>query len=285
MISKANIVGGTDMEHSESMMDNSSNTFCPIRNAFMDSYSKMDKELQVDPELNCEFSGTTAITLLVQDKLLVIANVGDSRAILAYREGEDGPLRVKQLTVDFKPDLPGELDRIRNCKGRVFALEDEPDVARVWLPHDDKPGLAMARAFGDFCLKEYGLSAVPHVSCRKVKETDEFVVLATDGVWDVMSNEEVANVVAKIEPKDMAAKNVVDAAVRKWKRNFSHVRMDDIAVVCHFLNQKQGAPLISSDNSQSYSSKTSKELESLNSACHQNSVKMEIVVSSIDKEI
>ena len=75
-----------------------------------------------------------------------------------------------------------EAERIKRCKGRVFALEDEPEVARVWLPHDDSPGLAMARAFGDFCLKDFGLIAVPEVTYARVTERDQFVVLASDGV-------------------------------------------------------------------------------------------------------
>lgn len=75
-----------------------------------------------------------------------------------------------------------EAERIKRCRGRVFALDEEPDVYRIWLPDDDSPGLAMARAFGDFCLKDYGLIAIPQVSYRKITERDEFVVLATDGV-------------------------------------------------------------------------------------------------------
>jgi serine/threonine protein phosphatase PrpC len=50
------------------------------------------------------------------------------------------------------------------------------------MPDDDCPGLAMSRAFGDFCLKDYGLIAAPDVFYRKITEQDEFVVLATDGV-------------------------------------------------------------------------------------------------------
>lgn len=61
-------------------------------------------------------------------------------------------------------------------------MEEEPDVYRVWMPDDDCPGLAMSRAFGDFCLKDYGLLCVPEVIFRKVGREDEFVVLATDGV-------------------------------------------------------------------------------------------------------
>lgn len=75
-----------------------------------------------------------------------------------------------------------EAERIRLCKGRVFALKNEPGVTRVWLPYCDSPGLAMARAFGDFCLKDFGLISVPDVSYYRVSDKDEFVILATDGV-------------------------------------------------------------------------------------------------------
>lgn len=76
----------------------------------------------------------------------------------------------------------GEAARIQQCKGRVFALQDEPEVARVWLPNNDSPGLAMARAFGDFCLKDFGLISVPDIYYRCLSEKDEFIILATDGV-------------------------------------------------------------------------------------------------------
>lgn len=82
--------------------------------------------------------------------------------------------------------LTAEEERIRSCKGRVFALHDEPEVARVWLPNNDSPGLAMARAFGDFCLKDFGLISVPEVSYRRLTEKDEFIVLATDGVGNLI---------------------------------------------------------------------------------------------------
>lgn len=79
-------------------------------------------------------------------------------------------------------NIIGEAERIKRCKGRVFALQDEPEVPRVWLPFDDAPGLAMARAFGDFCLKEYGVISIPEFSHRVLTEKDQFIVLASDGV-------------------------------------------------------------------------------------------------------
>lgn len=56
----------------------------------------------------------------------------------------------------------------------------------MWLPNSDSPGLAMARAFGDFCLKDFGLISVPQISYRRLTDKDEFIVLATDGVRNAM---------------------------------------------------------------------------------------------------
>lgn len=81
-----------------------------------------------------------------------------------------------------KKSCVGEADRIRKCNGRVFAIDHEPEVQRIWMPEEDCPGLAMSRAFGDFCLKNYGLVSLPDLSYRKIMPNDEFVVLATDGV-------------------------------------------------------------------------------------------------------
>lgn len=61
-------------------------------------------------------------------------------------------------------------------------MHDEPGVHRVWLPNEESPGLAMSRAFGDYCIKDYGLISVPEVTHRHITNKDQFVVLATDGV-------------------------------------------------------------------------------------------------------
>lgn len=114
-------------------------------------------------------------------------------------------------------------------------MQDEPEVARVWLPNSDSPGLAMARAFGDFCLKDFGLISVPDVYYRQISEKDEFVVLATDGVWDVLSNKEAVDVVASAPSRATAARALVDCATRAWRLKYPTSKNDDCAVVCLFL--------------------------------------------------
>ncbi|KAI7749142.1 hypothetical protein M8C21_024368, partial [Ambrosia artemisiifolia] len=214
--------------------DKNPEIFRTLKESFLKAFNVMDKELSIYASVDCFCSGTTAVTLIKQGQHLIIGNIGDSRAVLCTRD-KDNSLVPIQLTVDLKPNLPEEAERIRKCKGRVFALRDEPEVARVWLPNYDSPGLAMARAFGDFCLKDYGLISVPQVSYRRLTEEDEFVVLATDGVWDVLSNEEVIEIVASTEPHSRAAQAVVESAVHAWKHKYPTSKIDDCAVVCLFL--------------------------------------------------
>eukprot|EP00249_Psilotum_nudum_P019741 c27397_g1_i3 orf=617-2101(-) len=203
--------------------------------SFLKAYNAMDKELKAHPTLDCFCSGTTAVTMLLQGQDLIIGNVGDSRAVLGT-EADDKTLEAVQLTVDLKPNLPKEAERIKQCKGRVFALQDEPEVARLWLPYDDSPGLAMARAFGDFCLKDFGLIAVPEISYRRLTARDQFIVLATDGVWDVVSNKEAIDVISSAPTKTTAARSLVETAVRAWKLKYPTSKVDDCAVVCLYLN-------------------------------------------------
>ncbi|KAK7257456.1 hypothetical protein RIF29_31456 [Crotalaria pallida] len=207
------------------------------REAFMKAYKAMDKELRSHPNVDCFCSGSTAVTLVKQGSNLFMGNIGDSRAIMGSKDSDDSMVAI-QLTVDLKPDLPREAERIKRCKGRVFALQDEPEVHRVWLPFDDAPGLAMARAFGDFCLKEYGVISIPEFSHRLLTDKDQFIVLASDGVWDVLSNEEVVEIVSSAPTRSSAARILVDSAAREWKLKYPTSKMDDCAVVCLFLDGK-----------------------------------------------
>ncbi|XP_010907919.1 probable protein phosphatase 2C 33 [Elaeis guineensis] len=218
--------------------------FMTLKESFLKAFKVMDKELKLHPKIDCFCSGTTAVTVVKQGEDLVIGNVGDSRAVLGTRDKNDCLIAV-QLTVDLKPNLPREAERIRKCRGRVFALQDEPEVARVWLPNSNSPGLAMARAFGDFCLKDFGLISVPEVSYWRITERDEFIVLATDGVWDVLSNKEVVDIVACAPARSSAARFLVESAVQAWRLKYPTSKIDDCAVVCLFL--KTDAPNNSSN--------------------------------------
>ncbi|KAM0862396.1 hypothetical protein ACQ4PT_045285 [Festuca glaucescens] len=127
----------------------------------------------------CDHVGSTAVVAVLGLRHLVVSNCGDSRAVLC-RSGAAVP-----LSADHKPDRPDELARIQAAGGRVIFW----DGARVFGV------LAMSRAIGDSYLKPY-VVADPEVRVVERRDgEDEFLILASDGLWDVVSNEVACNVV------------------------------------------------------------------------------------------
>ncbi|KAJ1696071.1 hypothetical protein LUZ63_004583 [Rhynchospora breviuscula] len=128
----------------------------------------------------CDHVGSTAVVAIVGPRHLVVANCGDSRAVLC-RNGSAVP-----LSSDHKPDRPDELQRIQAAGGRVIYW----DGARVFGV------LAMSRAIGDSYLKPFVISE-PEVMVTETTEQDECLILATDGLWDVVSNEVACQLVCR----------------------------------------------------------------------------------------
>ncbi|KAL2548836.1 Protein phosphatase 2C 37 [Forsythia ovata] len=153
------------------------------------SFSKMDQEVtewsgETTYNCRCELQtpqsdavGSTAVVAVVTPEKIIVSNCGDSRAILC-RNGVAIP-----LSVDHKPDRPDELNRIEESGGRVIFW----DGARVLGV------LAMSRAIGDGYLKPYVISE-PEVTITDRTAEDECLILASDGLWDVVSNETACGV-------------------------------------------------------------------------------------------
>ena len=118
-------------------------------------------------------SGAAAATFYLQGERFLAGNAGDSRIVIG--EGS----RAIELTVDHKPDLPEERARIEALGGRVIAL----DVPRV------QGTLAMSRALGDAPLKPF-VTPEPRIAEGSLGRSDDLVVIACDGVWDVLTSEE-----------------------------------------------------------------------------------------------
>ncbi|KAI7750390.1 hypothetical protein M8C21_013406, partial [Ambrosia artemisiifolia] len=143
--------------------------------------------------------GSTAVTaILINCKKLVVANVGDSRAVIC----KNGV--AKQLSVDHEPSKEKKL--IENRGGFVSKMPG--DVPRV------DAQLAVARAFGDKNLKEH-LSSEPDVSMELIDDDTEFIILASDGVWKVMSNQEAVDCIKNVKDAKVAAKQLTQEALAK----------------------------------------------------------------------
>lgn len=127
-----------------------------------------------------ETVGSTAVVAVVSSCQLIIANCGDSRAVLS-RGGH-----AIALSQDHKPDREDEMARVEAAGGRVI----------FWNGYRVLGVLAMSRAIGDRYLKPYVI-AEPEVTCTQRTEEDECLILASDGLWDVLSNEVVCDIARK----------------------------------------------------------------------------------------
>ncbi|OQR88114.1 protein phosphatase 2C [Achlya hypogyna] len=143
--------------------------------------------------------GTTAVTVLAQGNTLYVANVGDSRAILVKKDGE-----AVALSTDHKPNRPDERERVTNMGGHVI----------FWGVWRVEGILAVSRAIGDRMLKPYVI-AEPEITQHERTADDAFLVLASDGVWDVLSNAEVARLVLQADSIHLAAKTVMEYAYQR----------------------------------------------------------------------
>ncbi|MBA0571504.1 hypothetical protein Golob_001891 [Gossypium lobatum] len=142
-------------------------------------FEKMDEEVNKG-RMAEEMVGSTAVVAVVGNGKVVVANCGDSRAVLS-RGGVAMP-----LSFDHKPDRPDELERVEAAGGRVIN----------WNGYRVLGVLATSRSIGDQYLKPFVICK-PEVTVREVTNGDEFLILASDGLWDVVSNEVACRVVRR----------------------------------------------------------------------------------------
>ena len=132
-------------------------------------------------------SGSTAITFGIDENdVLHCSWVGDSRAVL------EGNGKVVFATEDHKPDALQEKQRIEAAGGNVYFH----GVPRV-------NGLAVSRSIGDRRVKAKGqgqIIAVPEYKSYQLTKENNFFVMASDGLWDVMTNEEVVEEIKRLLP-------------------------------------------------------------------------------------
>lgn len=178
-----------------------------IRTGFL----KIDEHMRSFSDLRngMDRSGSTAVGIIVSPDHFFFFNCGDSRAVL-YRNSH-----VCFSTLDHKPCNPRERERIQNAGGSVM-------IQRV------NGSLAVSRALGDYDYKcvdgkgptEQLVSPEPAVrEMLRAPEQDQFVILACDGIWDVMSNEELCEFVkSRLEVSDdleRVCNEVVDTCLHK----------------------------------------------------------------------
>ena len=205
--------------------------------------------LSCDEQLkNAEFdafgSGSTCILIIHIGHHILCANVGDSRALVAYDDNKEDQelnyLEQAQLSIDYKPDLEEEKNRILLSGGVVEQMQNQFGEGvgpyRVWVKGEDYPGLAMSRSIGDLKGKTIGVISEPGILEYDVNETTKFVVIASDGVWEFLRNETVLEIGKEFyinNDTSALCHKIVDTSVSVWQEK--DVVVDDITVVVMFF--------------------------------------------------
>jgi serine/threonine protein phosphatase PrpC len=212
-----------------------------VKAAIQDVLARCETEILRESSIETDFSGTTFTCAVIRDNKCIMANVGDSRTSIAYRNSAGGAVGTN-LTVDHKPDLPLEKARIEAKGGRVFAVEYDDGVdgpARVWLGHMDVPGLAMSRSIGDAVAHSAGVSSECEFfeyEFNKGRE-DLVLVMASDGLWEFMSDQEVMDIAVNTTEPRFAVDRLISESNERWMKEEQVI--DDTTVCVAFLGSFQ----------------------------------------------
>ncbi|XP_059638148.1 probable protein phosphatase 2C 10 [Cornus florida] len=178
-----------------------------LNRSILKAYEKTDQEILSNTS-NLGRGGSTAVTaILMNGQRLWVANVGDSRAVLS-RGGQ-----AIQMTIDHEPNT--ERGSIEHKGGFVSTMPG--DVPRV------NGQLAVSRAFGDKSLKSH-LRSDPDIQDTTIDVNTDIFILASDGLWKVMANQEAVDIARRIRDPQKAAKQLTAEALKRDSK-------DDISCV------------------------------------------------------
>ena len=211
----------------------SSNNYKEIYSLF----NKIDKKLhqKYSSKNICYNSGTTAnIILLFKNKIISI-NIGDSKSILISGKNNN----IIQLNTCHNPEVEEEKKRIEKNGGEVGRVNwADFGPHRVWYKGRIYPGLSISRSFGDFISEPLGVFSVP-----EIKEYDidykkaKFMVMATDGIWEFLSNDKVRDIIMPYyDEKNIngGINKLIDIASKIWNvKNPNYI--DDLSVILLFF--------------------------------------------------
>ena len=198
-------------------------------------YKHSEKDINKS-NIDANFSGTTCVMVFQIGNKIICANVGDSRAIMI--KGEKGK-KIIELSKDQKPDDPEEKKRIESKGGEIAQYEEDGEKYgpyRVWAKGQTYPGIAMSRSIGDFIATTLGVIPEPVCVEENIDKDTKYIVVASDGIWEFLSNKKVSQIVFPFYEKndpDGACKALIKEATNFW--NNEDIVVDDITVIVVFF--------------------------------------------------
>jgi len=198
------------------------------------AFRHAERDIEKNSDIDANFSGTTCVMVLQIGEKILCANVGDSRAIMVKENN-----KIIPLSVDQKPDDPEESKRIVENGGEISQFEEDGEKSgpfRVWKKGEEYPGIAMSRSIGDFIATTLGVIPLPKFLDEKIDKDTKFIVVASDGVWEFLDNQKVAEIIMPFYKKndpDGACKALIKESTDWW--NQEDVVIDDITAIVVFF--------------------------------------------------
>jgi len=183
-------------------------------------YNSLQNNLKEKHPRAIEYCGSTAcVGIQTKDKKknnLWIINVGDTRAVLCNKNNE-----ALQLSLDHKPNVPEEKKRIERLGGKI-----------TFDGYDWRiKSLSLSRAFGDLDCQPY-VTHIPNIFKYNIDNKDNFLIIACDGLWDVLSNKKAVDFVRNLQANNFTGNYAKELAQYGLNNN----SLDNITVVIYFFN-------------------------------------------------
>ena len=192
-----------------------------------------------ESNFDLQFSGTTCLLLFLFEDYIICSNIGDSMCVLFNCSNED------RWTYDIiskihKPDIQSEKDRVLLNGGVIHPYYDELGIFegpnRVYVKGKTYPGLSLTRSIGDLEAEKIGIISEPDIIIKKKDSTCKYLVLGSDGLWDVIKPYDVRRIVNPYFLKNDtngACNALLKTACKNWDKE--GCERDDITIIVVFI--------------------------------------------------
>ena len=207
-----------------------------------DFIKKIIKELDFkanESNFDLQFSGSTCLLLFLFNDEIICSNIGDSMCVLFNCSNEDR-WTYEIISKIHKPDIPSEKKRILEEGGVVHPFYDEFGIYdgpnRVYVKGKTYPGLSLTRSIGDLEAEKIGVISEPDIVFKKKDSTCKYLVLGSDGLWDVIKPYDVRRIVNPYffrNDPDGACNALMKIASKNW--NKEGCDRDDITIIVVFI--------------------------------------------------
>ena len=218
-----------------------------ITNIFLKNYATILKNtsLKIDEDLNTSItydisqSGTTSVMLFLLNDQLICSNIGDSQCFIFNCDSEDlwtfEALSFPHLASDEK-----EQKRILEQGGEIHPYYEQNGIFegpdRIYAKNKVYPGLVMSRTFGDLEAKKIGVISEPDIIIKKIDSNAKYIVLGSDGLWDMVKPYDVIRIVRPFFNKgdiEGACQTLMKKAKQQWDKGEDE--RDDITFIVVFI--------------------------------------------------